>query len=651
MKEKNLSEKSRFNNFLNSLADKEISLVGWGAILFSVLAAIFSVYHLIVSGFFPIMAMKHRAVHVMGVLVLIFMTFPVLKKKKKENISLFDWLIIIASLYVGIYTIVSIDIIAARGGSYTTLDTVTGAILLILILEASRRAIGNTLVILSLSFVGYALFGQYLPGLFRHAGFSSTRLIDQLYLTTEGVFGITTGVSATYVFLFVLFGAVLAKSGLADFFNKFAISLAGRRDGGPAKVAVLGSGLLGSISGSAASNVATTGIFTIPLMQKVGYTPRFSAAVESAASTGGQILPPVMGAGAFLMAEFIGVPYITIAYAAIIPALLYYFSLWVAIDLRAKRKGLEKLEKKDLPNLKEAIKNQGHLAIPLIVIVVLLVNGFTPLYAASRGILLAIIVSFIRKSTRLTPKKIWDAFVEGARISLGVAIACITVGYIVGIISLTGLGTRLGSAVLSLSSGYILLTLILVMLVSLIMGMGLPTSAAYIVAVAVAGPALTGLGIEPLTAHMFVFYFAILAGITPPVAITAYVGAAIADTSPNKTALLSLRLAIVGFIVPYMFVFSPSILLVEGTISDTIIVVVSSIIGIIFLAASFERYLFTNMNIPITLVSFITAAFLLIPGLTTGLVGVVLSIVLVILQRNKKRNISKNFKKEVYVNG
>jgi TRAP transporter 4TM/12TM fusion protein len=638
----NESEKVKLNhavkNFLKSLADKNISLMGWAAILFGVLAVIFSIYHLIVSGFYPIMSIKHRAIHVMGALVLVFMIFPLIKKRKekKKSIPLIDWLLIIAALYCGVYTVTMIDVIAERGGYYTTLDTITGGILLLLILEAARRTIGNILVILSLIFVAYSLFGQYLPGLLRHAGFSPSRLIDHLYLTTEGVFGITTGVSSTYVFLFVLFGAVLARSGLADFFNKFAIAIAGRRDGGPAKVAVLGSGLLGSINGSAASNVATTGAFTIPLMKRVGYSPQFAGAVEASASTGGQILPPVMGAGAFLMAEFLAIPYITIAYAAIVPALLYYFSVWVAIDLRAKKYGLKKLDKKDIPNLKEAIIKQGHLAIPIIFIVILLMNGFTPLYAASRAILLSIVISFIRKSTWLTPRKLWESFVDGARLSLSVAIACITVGYIVGIISLTGLGTRLGSAILSISSETLWITLILVMLVSIIMGMGLPTSAAYIVAIAVAGPALITLGVEPLTAHLFVFYFAMLAGITPPVAITAFVGAAIAEAPPNKTSFLSLRLALIGFIVPFIFVYSPSLLMIEGSISDKVIILITSIIGVISLAAGFERYLLTDMSILMSILSIATAIILLIPNIYSDIAGVILITFIVIFQRLKK---------------
>lgn len=586
-----------------------------------VFSVCFSIFHFYFTGFAFMEAMKMRSIHVAGILSLIFLYYPATKRSPRQMPSYHDFLLAGLSAFAGAYTFLQIDVIALRGGTYLVRDLVVGSIFMCLIIEATRRAVGNILVVVAAVFILYTFVGQYIPGLFGHMGFSVKRIITHLYLTTEGIFGITTGVSATYVYLFILFAAFLSKSGMGAFFNDFAIAFAGRRRGGPAKVAVLASGLMGTISGSAASNVVTTGTFTIPLMKKLGYSPRFAGAVESAASTGGQIMPPIMGAAAFIISETLGIPYIQVVKAAVLPALFYYFAIWMAVELRARKDNLQALPPELIPPLWSLLKEKGHLILPLGVIIYLLVTGYTPLYAATRCIILTVLISFLRKETRMSLRGIIEALNDGAKNSLAVAISCIVVGFVVGVASLTGIGLRIGASLLSISGGNLFITMLLTMMLSLLMGMGLPTTAAYIMVATTAVSAMTQLGVASLGAHLFVFYFAILAGITPPVAVTAYIGAGIAEAPPLETAWDSVKLALAGFIVPFMFVYSPVLLLEGGTLFYKIICILSAMLGITALATAVEGYWRRDLSWATRSALFLAAMLLIKPGGLSDLMG------------------------------
>lgn len=606
----------------------------------AVLAICFSLFHLYILGISPIETLKFRMFHVTGVVALIMLIFPAHKGSPRFRPSIFDWLLFATTLIVGLYSaIINIDAVASRGGGYTKLDVILGAALTLLILEAARRTAGRILVIISLIFIAYAFLGPYLPGILRHGGFSVSRVSTYLYMSADGLMGITTGVSATYVFLFCLFGAFLAKSGMTQFFNDFAVSVAGASPGGPAKVAVLCSGLVGMVSGSSASNVATTGPFTIPLMKRIGYPNHFAGAVEAVASTAGQITPPVMGAGAFIMAEFLGISYSTVALAALLPCVLYYVCCWVTVHFRARKLGMQGVPRDQLPKVSDIVKAQGYLVIPLLAMIVLLCMGYTATYAAVRAIVLTVIVSWIRKATRMSFNDILLALKDGATGSLSVCISCIVVCTVVGMISLTGLGTRLGVAIIALSHGYLFPALLLTMVVTIILGMGLPTSAAYIITASVSAPILVRIGVMPLAAHFFVFYFAILAGITPPVAVTAYIGAGIADADPLETAITSVRLAIAGVIVPFMFVYSPELLLQADSILAICLAAITATVGAVILAASTEGFLFASATWWIRVLMLITAMLLIKPGLETDIIGAILLAVIIFIQKNKEKKL------------
>ena len=615
--------------------DYEISkrkIKGKTRFVVTIFSIIFSLYHFYTVGFAPLMGFKHRTIHIAGILAFIFLFYPAKKNSPKDKPSYWDWFLCIITLLLGIYTFLQIDIIGARGGTYTQLNVYMGAIMILLILEATRRAIGYNLVVIPLIFIVYALMGIHLPGILMHSGFSLRRIILHLYITTEGIMGITTGVSADYVFLFVLFGTFLAKGGMTEFFNELSIALAGRQRGGPAKVAVIASAMVGTVTGSAAANVVTTGAFTIPLMKKIGYPSYFAGAVEAAASTAGQITPPVMGAATFIMAEFLGIPYLRVIIAAIVPAFLYYVCVWSTIDFRASKLGLKGLKKNEIPDLKKLIIDKGHLIIPLVSIIIFLVMGYSPMYAVTRALIIIIGVSWLKKSTSLGFSKILDALSEGAQTVLPVCMACIVVGIVVGVVSLTGLGTRLGMGILSIAGGNLFLTLMMTMIVCIILGMGLPTSAAYIITATITVHAIVKLGVPALAAHMFVFYYAMLSGLTPPVAVTAYIAAGMAKADSTKTALASLKLAAAGFIVPFMFIYSQVLLLSQGSFFDKIITIATSMGGVILLAASIEGYLFNKLSLWKRAMLFVSSIGLIYPEKITDLLFSILMIIFIIFE-------------------
>jgi TRAP transporter 4TM/12TM fusion protein len=520
-------------------------------------------------------------------------------------------------------------------------DYAVGVCGTLLTLEAARRVVGTPIVVIAGSFLLYAYFGPYFPGFLAHRGYSIERIVSHMYFTTEGILGIPLGVSATFIFLFILFGAFLEKTGIGKLFIDIANAIAGWASGGPAKVAVITSALEGTVSGSSVANTVGSGSFTIPMMKKLGYRPEFAGAVEAAASTGGQIMPPIMGAAAFLMAEFIGMPYIEIAKAAAIPACLYFLGILIEVHFEAKRCNLRGLNRDELPRFFNVLKERGQLFVPLIAIIYVLTEGFTPTYAALTGLGLSILAGALRKETRMGFRDIINALEAGARGALGVAIACATAGIIVGVVTLTGLGLKFANGLIDLAGGNLFFTLFFTMIASLILGMGAPTTANYVITSTMAAPALVQLGIPMLAAHMFVFYFGIIADITPPVALAAYAGAGIAKSDPFKTGVIASKLAIGAFIVPYIFVYSPAMLLIGTTPLGLLQNLITACGGMLGVGAAMIGFCLAPMNWA-ERVLFAAAGLMLIdPGTLTDIIGILMLGTGLIIQWRKSKSLKK----------
>jgi len=607
--------------------------------LVAAICIIMSLFHLYTAGFGVFEAIKQRNIHLTFVLVLSFLLYPSRKSDSGGKASWLDWILVGLSIYVGVYLMLIYDDLANRGGVTVPMDIYMGGLLCLLVLEAARRATGKELPIMALLFIAYAMFGDYIPGQFGHRGYSLERLIDHMYLTTEGIYGVALGVSATYIYLFILFGAFLSETGMAKFFNSLAMAIAGGSPGGPAKVAVFASGMLGTINGSAVANVATTGAFTIPLMKSIGYKPHFAGAVEAVASTGGQIMPPVMGAAAFVMAEFLGTSYSTIMMAAVIPAVLYYLACWTMIHLEARKEGLQGLPADQLPDIKKVLREYGHLSLPVFAIVGLLLYGLTPLYAAFFTILITIVVSHLRKATGISLAGITRALIAGAKGAVGVAMACAVVGFVVGVSSLTSLGLTFGNNILAMSQNNMLLTLFLTMITMLILGMGLPTTACYIVGATIAAPPLVKLGVEPLVAHFFVFYFACLSNLTPPVCLAAFTAAGIAGAPPYKVGWTSTRLGIAGFLVPFLAVYSPMLMLAgKFTMLSLVEAIITAVVGVIMLSAALEDFLLRRCKLWERVILLVCSLLLMVPGLVTDIVGGVGVALVYFVQKRSLKN-------------
>lgn len=616
-------------------------LFGWQAMLITIIAVAMSLFHLYTSGFGLLLAMKQRATHLAFVLVLVFLLYPFSQKSAKEKIPWYDFIIAGLAVFATMYMVVNFEEMVLRAGLPTRLDLFVGFLGIALLLEGTRRVSSPILPCIAIFFLFYCYFGRYFPEMFQHRGFNIHRIINHMYMGTEGVFGIPLAVSATFVFMFILFGSFLEQTGMGKFIIDLSMALAGHATGGPAKVAVLSSGLMGSISGSSVANVCTTGMFTIPLMKSVGYKPYFAGAVEAVASTGGQIMPPVMGAAAFIMAEFLGVPYIKVALAAIVPALLYYFAVMVQVHLEASRLGLMGLPRDRLPNLWHLLRTKGHLLIPLFGIVYFLLSGYTPLKAAYYGILITVGVSFLNKDTRLSPKKLKEALESGARGALGVACACGTVGIIVGTATLTGLGLRIASAIVAIAGGMLLPSLLLTMVACILLGAGLPTTANFIVTSTMCAPALFKLNVPPMAAYMFVLYFGIAADLSPPVALAAYAGAGIAGDDPMKTGATAVKLALAGFLVPYIYVYNPMLVLVGFKPLPFALALVTAILGVFLLGMSSIGFYKAKMALWQRALAFVGALGLLIPGIQTDILGLVILGSMHFLQVQKARKLQE----------
>lgn len=507
-------------------------------------------------------AVKLRASHIMFLLPLCYILYPTYKreKRRRKSVPIWDYVLIAAAIGCFSYILWRYDAMAKTGRLNNT-DVWVGVVCLVLAFEAARRASGN-LAIIALIFLSYfAIWGRYVPGTFGTTAFTLKRVIKSLVWDTIGILGTGAGVSATYIFVFVLFGSFLKYSGFSQFINDISLTLVGRSPGGPAKVSVIASALMGMINGSAIANVATTGTITIPLMKKTGYKKEFAGAVEAVASTGGQFTPPIMGAVGFVMAEFMSVSYTKVMLAAIIPAFLYYLSLLYSVHLEAKRLGLSGLAPENIPNAVKVLKEQGHLLIPLVILLAMMFMGYTPLYAAIIAIFVTIPVSFLRKNTRMSLSTIVKAVVEGSRSAVGVGISCIIIGVIIGSVNMTSLGVNFGALILKVvGEGQLFLGGIMVMVMSIILGMGVPGVAAYVIVYAVAVPVLRQVGATEMAANMFCLIYACLSNITPPVAMSSYVASGIAESDMTKTSLIAIRLGIAGFIVPFFFLNNPVLL-------------------------------------------------------------------------------------------
>ncbi|MDR1885480.1 MAG: TRAP transporter permease [Synergistaceae bacterium] len=593
-----------------------------------------SLYHFVTSFVGTPVVHKHRALHVAMMLILGFIMYPFCRRSNYKRVSLVDWILIALSAAVPIYVWVEYAGIISRAGRPNTPDLIMATILVVLVMEASRRMAGWALPILSLVFIVYGLYGRNLPGMFGHRGYTWLQLSNHFFANTEGIYGSSVSVAASYIFLFILFGAVMGKSGMGSFFNDIAMALAGHTKGGPAKVSVIASGLLGSINGSAVANVVTTGAFTIPLMKRTGYSSDFAGAVEATASVGGQLLPPVMGAAAFIMAEILSVKYSVIIVHAAIPALIYYLGIIIQVQLRAGKNNLVGLSRDKLPKPWLVMKDKGHLLIPIAVLIYLLLfSGTTVVYSAVITIIVTVVIACLKKSTRMSVRDICDSFAEGAKATVPVAMACACVGIIVGVTSKTGFGLTMANAIIALGHQNLLFTLVFTMITCMILGMGVPSIPAYIITATIAAPALSKLGIPPIAAHMFAFYFAMFANLTPPVALAAFAAAGLSGGDPMKTGFAAVKLAIGGFIVPYMFIYSPQLLLINTSFFEGVRVAIGACFGVFMIASAVEGYLFTRINPLLRIVSFMGALCLIDSGLYTDAIGVAILAALILIQR------------------
>lgn len=677
-----------------------LPLAGW---LVAGLLLALSLFHYYTAGFGLLAEVTHRGIHLAFVLGLIFLVFSARQSDNKVmpkagllrplGIGIVDWLLFAAAIVSSLYVPYIFEDLAFRVGNPLTLDWVMGTLAIVVLLEATRRAIGWPLPIIAVVLILYAMYGNHLPSVFAHPGNSWKSVVNHLYLTSQGIYGIALGVVATYVFHYVLFGVLATRIGLGKLFIDLATALAGRFSGGPAKVTIFASGLFGMISGSSIANTVTVGSLTIPMMIRTGYPRHFAGAVEATAATGGQITPPIMGAAAFLMVEFLNLPYQTIILAAIVPAFMHFFGIFCQVHFEAKKLGLKGVPREELPKAWEILKKDWAALAPLFVLLAVLLSGYTPYLAAFWGITACMVVGltnrnpivalvllagvmiavatgaivewyglailfslcvaaslwwFLKdKATVARAIDIVDAFVLGAKYAIGVGAAAACVGIIVGVVTLTGVGFKLSDIVvgaaqsgasavmalvpaglLDIKSVTLLFTLIMTGMVCILLGCGIPTTACYIIMVTIAQPALGKLGVEPIVSHFFVFYYGLLADVTPPVALAAYAGASMAGAEPFKTGNTAFRLAMAKVLVPFVFVFSPAMLLVTKgfTWFDFWFTTLGCLIGIVMLAAALTGYGLTHMKRWERLLLFAGSVLVIMPNMTGTLVGILLSV-------------------------
>jgi TRAP transporter 4TM/12TM fusion protein len=581
------------------------------------LSVTLSIYHLFVAYAGSLEAHAFRSTHLAFVMVLCFLMRPLGRAKWTDPKNAWfglDLVCIFLTVAVQVYTLWDLDAFIFRRGDLTNLDIAAGTVLLILLLEATRRVVGWAMVIIAAFFLVQTFCSDYFFSIFYGPPTDWFTMMDYLFMRENGIYGIPLMVMATYIFLFILFGAILVRSGAGRFFINVALALTGSKVGGPAKASVVSSCLMASVSGSAVANVVTTGSFTIPLMKRVGYRPAFAAAVEACSSSGGQIMPPVMGAAAFVIAEFLNMPYLDVALAGLFPALIYFFSIFVMVHFEARKRNLATISPEEMPNLKSELKRGGHLFLSIAVIVVLMIIGYTPMFAAFWAIISILILSSLRKETRMSPRDILSALEEGARLAVPVSIACAAAGIIIGCVFVSGLGLKFTNVIVSIAGGQLWIALILTMIASLILGMGLTTTAVYITLAALVIPALTQMGVAPIAAHLFAFYFGLVSAITPPVALAAFAAAGIAGSNPMETGFKSFRLGIAKYVLPFVFIFAPGLVFV-GDWHEIVLAVTGGFAGIYALTVTTEGWMAAKVSWPVRILAGFCALLFFMPGL------------------------------------
>lgn len=627
--------------------EKKRKYRGLPALLTSIVAITASCYHIGYAYFHPFFALDHRSIHWLFMSILLFTLFPFsTKRSPMKRMSIMDGMLLIVSVTISLWIFINSTEILNRAGTFGTVDVVLSIILVVIVLEAARRAAGLAVPLIAVFFIGYALLGPYLPDVFAHKGYSIQRLATYLSLSTDGIFGVPIGVSANFILLFILYGALLQTTGAGKFFTDIAFALTGWMKGGPAKSAVIASTFFGMISGSSVANTVTTGTFTIPLMKRTGYPAYFAGGVEASSSTMGQIMPPIMGAAAFIMAEFLSLPYYKVCIAAAIPATLSFFSTFMQVHFRAVSLGLSGLPRQELPKIGTTFASGWHHLFSIILLIAFLVQGFSPERAVFWAIIATIGTSLVmclikRESLGAFGKSILKGLEDGAIGSVEVAAACAAAGIIIGSITMTGLGIKFSSMIVDASMGKLYLALPFTMIACLFLGMGVPTTAQYVIISALVAPALVQMGVLPIAAHLFILYFGTRADITPPVALAAYAGAGIARSDPWKTGIAAFQLGIAGFIVPYMFIYAPELLLV-GSVGAIIWATVTAIFGVTCLAASVQKCLLLKSKWYESILLLFTALLLIKPGIKTDMAGAVLFSLVFILQWIRKKRIDRN---------
>ena len=635
--EKNVSEQELLAKY-----DRESAYrinVGKWALIISVIAISLTFFQLYTALKGSYVSMIQGAIHLGAGLSLIYLLYPAKRSLiRHKGIAWYDVVLAFLSLACNFYVVYNYEWLTTRAltTGFTTMDIVVASLAIALLLEATRRAVGLPIVIIALLAIAYGLWGSYIP-VFGHRGFSWEGLVRRLVYSDNAIFGIPIQISATFIYLFLFFGVMLTKTGIGKFFNDLAFGATGRFTGGTAKAAVSASALQGMVTGSSVANTVGSGSFTIPMMKRAGFRPEFAAASEASASTGGQIMPPIMGAAAFIMAEYTGVPYSEIILIAIVPALLYFSGVFMGVHFEAKKQGILGLPKSELPSFKSLAK-RADLLLPLFTIVGLLFYGYTPTYAALWGILVSFLVSLTRRDTRMSIKDLFQAFEQGARVALPVIAACASAGIIVGIVVFTGLGGKIAGGILDLAGGNFFLLLFFTMFACILLGMGLPTTANYVVTASMAAPALLEFGVPVIAAHMFVFYFGIVADITPPVSLAAYAGAGIAKANPMKSGITAFKIAIAAFIIPYVFVYNPVLVLEDATFATFTPVLLTALIGMAAISAAMMNY-FVYTPLLIERVGLFAAGILLVyPGnLYVSAIGLVLLVIIGLIQFLRKR--------------
>lgn len=619
-------------SFLDELIQwsKSKSLYYWIIIICSWLSIGLAFYHLFVAVYGTPEGRSFRSVHLSVMMILAVFIYPVFRKSINDKIilpndekgnflrllgSIYDFLIIISIIFVQLWTTWDVETFMMRYGDKYIGDIIVGSILIFLVLDGTRRAVGWAMVFVAGFFMLHALYAHKFFGFFYGPPTRLAKYIDTLFMTSDGIYGIPLYVASTYIVLFIIFGAILIRSGVGRFFVDLAISLTGHRTGGPAKAAVVASGMTGTVYGSAVANVVTTGSFTIPLMKNYGYRPRFAAAVEACASSGGQITPPIMGAAAFIMAEFLEAPYSYVILAAIIPAFLYFVTIYFMVHVEAEKHGIEKIDKSMLPNVIDVLKSGWHMLLSLVVLIALLIYGYTAMKAGFWAIISVIFLSFFKSNTRMSVVDLLGAFESGIKSTVPVTIACACAGIIIGSVFVSGLGLKFTQSVIDLSGGMLFPLLCLTAISAIILGMGMTTTAVYITVAALIVPSLIQAGVTPIAAHMFAFYFGVVSTITPPVALASFAGAAIAKSPPMATAVESSKVGIAKYIVPFAFIYNPA-LLMEGSYWISLYSLLSVLLAYWSMTLGLEGYLNKPLNVYTRIIAFISSILLLLPPLS-----------------------------------